>query len=101
MIADFQHKLKKQLEDTSSVSYKEICDILDAFQIASGQSFAIGKTKVLLNYLKSGNSFAIENFDHTNKSKEVSSIIELVNIYKDIDQFVDLSIDKEFKEYFS
>ena len=25
----------------------------------------------------------------------------LVNIYKDIDQFVDLSIDKEFKEYFS
>ncbi|NOS90690.1 MAG: hypothetical protein HOP30_02100 [Cyclobacteriaceae bacterium] len=74
---------------------------MSAFQIASGQNFAIGKTKALLDFIKQGKSIIIENFDYTDKNKEVSSIKELVNIFKDIDQFVDLSNDKDFKEYFA
>ena len=101
MIFAIQQQQKVKLEANNKISYKEICEILDAFQITSGQSFAIGKTKALLEYLKKGNSFVIENFDYSNKNKEASSTIELVNIYKDIDQFIDLSTDKDFKQYFT
>lgn len=101
MIFAIQQQQKEKIEAYSKISYKEICEILDAFQVASGQSFAIGKTRALLEYLKNGNSFVIENYDYSNKNKEVSSIIELVNIYKDIDQFIDLTTDKDFKQYFS
>lgn len=101
MIANFQHELKEQLDSTASISYKEICEILDAFQIASGQGFAIGKTKALLDFLKDGNSITIENFDYSNENKKVSTIKQLANIYKDIDQFIDLTTDKDFKQYFS
>ena len=101
MSLNIQNQLREQLENKASISFKEICEILDAFQIASGQGFAIGKTKALLDFLKNGKSFIIENFNYTNETKEVSSIKQLVNIYKHIDQFIDLSNDKDFKEYFS
>lgn len=101
MIFAIQQQQKEKLEANNTISYKEVCEILDAFQIASGQSFAIGKTKALLEYLSKGNSFTIENFEYSNKNKDVSSIKELVNIYKDIDQFIDLTTDKDFKQYFS
>jgi hypothetical protein len=101
MVNSFYIALKDQLEVSSTITYREVLEILDAFQIASGQSFAIGKTKALLDFLKQGKSIKIENFDYTDNTKEVSSVKELVNIYKDIDQFVDLSNDKDFKEYFA
>jgi plasmid replication initiation protein len=96
MVNSFYIALKNQLEVSSTITYREVLEILDAFQIASGQSFAIGKTKALLDFLKQG-----KYFDDTGNTKEVSSVKELVNIYKDIDQFVDLSNDKDFKEYFA
>ncbi|MFN4915292.1 MAG: hypothetical protein ACK5FT_08230 [Sphingomonadales bacterium] len=101
MVNSFYIALKNQLEVSSTITYREVLEILDAFQIASGQSFAIGKTKALLDFLKQGKSIKIEYFDDTGNTKEVSSVKELVNIYKDIDQFVDLSNDKDFKEYFA
>ena len=101
MILAIQQQQKEKLEVNNAISYKELCEILDAFQISSGQSFAIGKTKALLEYLSKGNSFIIENFEYSKKNKNVSSIKELVNIYKEIDQFVDLATDKDFKQYFS
>ena len=100
MIFAIQKQQKEKLEANNTISYKEVCEILDAFQIASGQSFAIGKTKAFLEYLSNGNSFTIENFDYSNKKIVVSSIKELVNIYKGIDQIIDLTIDNDFKEYF-
>lgn len=101
MISNFQHELKEQLDNTASISYKEICEILDAFQIASGQSFAIGKTNALLDFLKDGSSITIENFGYSNENKKLSTIKQLANIYKDIDQYVDLTTDNDFKQYFS
>lgn len=98
---NFHYKLKEQLEKTATISYQEICEVLYAFQIASGQGFAIGKTKALLDFLKEGKSIVIENFDYSDDDKKISSIIELVNIYKDIDQFIELNTDKDFKQYFS
>ena len=101
MVDDIRDKLKEQLIIKKSISYKEICEILDAFQIASGQGFAIGKTKALLDFLKEGKSFVIENFEYTDKGTEVTSINQLVNIFNDIDKLIDLSKDKDFIEYFS
>lgn len=92
---------KEKLEANNAISYKEVCEILDAFQIASGQGFAIAKTKALLDFLKDGNSITIENFEYSNENKKVSTIKQLVNIYKDIDQFIDLANDKDFKQYFT
>lgn len=97
----FRQQQKERIENQNTISYKEICEVLNAFQIASGQGFAIGKTKALLDYLKKGNTFTIENFKHSNNQRIVSTVNELANIYKDIDQFVDLPNDKDFKEYFS
>lgn len=97
---DFQQQQKESIKKNPIISYKEICDILNAFQIASGQGFAIGKTKALLDYIKEGHSFTIENFNNTNEQRVVKSTNELANLYKDIDQFVDLLNDKDFKEYF-
>lgn len=97
---NFQQQQKKNIANNPSISYKEICDILNAFQIASGQGFAIGKTKALLDYIKEGHSFTIENFNNSNERRVVKSTKELANIYKSIDQFVDLPNDKEFNEYF-
>ncbi len=98
---DFQQQQKESLKNNPAISYKELCDILNAYQIASGQSFAFGKTKALFDYLKEGHSFTIESFNNSNEERVVSSINELANIYKDIDQFIDLHKDKDFKEYFS
>lgn len=97
---DFQQQQKESIKKNPIISYKEICDILNAFQIASGQGFAIGKTKALLDYIKEGYSFTIENFNNTNEQIVIKSTNELANIYKDIDQFIDLPKDKDFKEYF-
>ena len=45
----------ENLQIGNSLSYKELLDIADAFQIASAQSFAIGKTKDLLEFISKGN----------------------------------------------
>jgi len=97
----FQKQLKDQLEALNAISYKEICEIINAFQVASGQGFAIGKTKALLDYLKGGKSLIIENFEDSNNEMTVSTITELANIYKKIDSYIDLPTDKDFKQYFS
>lgn len=101
MMINFQQKLKEQLDRTASISYKDICDIMDAFQIASGQGFAIGRTMALLDFIQSGKSIIIINFDHLDKDKIIDSVEQLVDIYKDIDQLFDLNREKDFLKYFS
>ncbi|MEO6904168.1 MAG: hypothetical protein ABI315_13600 [Bacteroidia bacterium] len=95
-----QQKLRDELNNTGAISYKEVCEILEAFQISSGQGFAIGKTKAVLEYLKKERSLIIENFDKSGNSKTIHSIAELAKMYREIDPLIDLSMDKEFKDYF-
>lgn len=49
MGVDFQQEMSKKLDVSNIISYKEVNDIMIAFQITSGQGFAIGKTKALLD----------------------------------------------------
>lgn len=100
MHLSIQQEQKEKLEQNNVMSFKEIMDIVEAFQIASGQSFAIGKTIAILDFLKKGNSIVIQNFDNTGEVIVVFSVTELANIFKSIDKFVDLESDKEFKSFF-
>lgn len=45
-----QQKLRDEINNTGTISYKEVCEIVEAFQIASGQRVAIAKTKALFEY---------------------------------------------------
>lgn len=83
------------------IDYKEILGIADAFQIASGQNFAIGKIKGLLEFIIKGNSLKIKNFKQSNNEKIISSIEELEVVFNDIDPYIELKKDKEFKKYFN
>lgn len=40
------------------------------------------------------------NFNNSNEQRVIKNTNELANIYKGIEQFVDLPNDKDFKEYF-
>lgn len=95
-----QREQLEKLEQSGILSFKELKEILDAFQIASGQGFAIGKTKGILDYLRKGNNLVIENFNNSGTSKTVQTKDELAAIYKNMDEYVDLKNDKDFKEYF-
>lgn len=94
-----QEQLEK-LEQSGILSFKEVKEILYAFQIASGQGFAIGKTKAILEYLKKGNVLTIENFNDSGNEKKIKSKQELAALFKSMDEYVDLTTDKDFKEYF-
>lgn len=92
--------LQEQLKDIGEISFRELSEILEAFQVSSGQNFAIGSTTILLNYLKSGNAFVVGNYNYSGENKNISSVKDLLALYKEIDLCVDLTIDKDLKHYF-
>jgi hypothetical protein len=94
-------KMLNKLIESPLIEYREILDITDAFQIASGQSYAIGNTKALLDYLKDGKSITILNFNHSTQSKILKSAKDLADTFKSIDQYIDLCNDHDFQKYFS
>jgi hypothetical protein len=97
---EIQKEQEEQLDENGSITYTDLVEILDAFQIASGQTYAIGKTKALILYLKKKNVLKIENFKHSGKDRNVTSIEELADIFKSMDEYIDLRTHKDFKEYF-
>jgi hypothetical protein len=42
------------MESKKGLSYNELVSIVDAFQVASGQGYAISKTKAILEHLETG-----------------------------------------------
>jgi DNA-binding transcriptional MerR regulator len=97
---EIYRSLQEKLEETGTLTFKELKEILDAFQIASGQGFAIAKTKAILDYLKKGNALTIENFNNSGATQTIQTKEELASIYKNLDEYVDLKNDKDFKDYF-
>lgn len=93
-------KMLNKLIESPLVDYQELLNITDAFQIASGQSYAIGNTKALLDYLKDGKPITILKFNHSTQSKILKSPKDLAVTFKSIDQYIDLSNDDDFKKYF-
>jgi len=84
----------------NTIDYTELLKITDAFQIASGQGYAIEKTSTLLDFIKNGYALVIENFPRRGEHKIVSSVEELADIFKSIDEYIDLKEEVALKKYF-
>jgi len=87
-----------QLHTTHSVSYHQLTDIANAFQISSGQSFAIGSIQGILEYLRTGKTIAITN-NHS-ATRRITSAKDLDNILNTIAPNITLFSDPDFKAYF-
>lgn len=89
----------KKLKENNTITYEEILEILEAFQIASAQGYAIGKTKGILNYIKNYGKIIIE--DHFDNQKiTLMNNHDLSEFYKKIDNSIDIEIDPAFITYF-
>jgi len=97
-LGDLKRKIDHNRENT--IDYTELLKITDAFQIASGQGYAIEKTKTLLDVIKNGYTLVIENFQELGANKIVSSVDELADIFKSIDEYIDLKEEAALKKYF-
>jgi hypothetical protein len=93
-------KMLAQLEGTSAIEYEELLRIATAFQVASGQSFAIGSTKGILEHLKKGNTVTILNQGEFPGPIKLVSVVDLAKAFKNIDQHIDLVNDSDFKNFF-
>lgn len=97
---EHRQKMLQKLRTSSSIDFSELLVIVDAFQIASGQSFAAGNTKGMLDFLKEGNTITVMNFNRTTDTTILKSASDLAEAIRKIDQYVDLASDDHFREYF-
>lgn len=94
-----QIEMIKKLKNNNIINFTEISEILEAFQVASAQGYAIGKTKGILDYLKNYGEIYIE--DTPFKQKQViTNIYDLSVFYKKIYQDIDIEKDVNFLAYF-
>ena len=94
-----EHKIQMEqlLEVNQAVPFKGFRDIADAFQVASGQGYAIGKTLGMLSYIKKGHTFLIKGFEGSDV--QVRTTAELADLFKHLDPYLDLKTEKAFAEY--
>jgi hypothetical protein len=94
-----QIKMIKKLKESNIITYNEILKITDAFQIASAQGYAIGKTKGILDFLKKYGELHIisipEKEELTLKTSE-----DLYLLFRGIDNDIDIKGDYNFEGYF-
>lgn len=81
------------------ISYSYILIIADAFQIVSGQRYALDKTKILLNMLAT-KSLNIEGYPNK-PICEIFTPTDLSNLFKEIDSNIKLEREFELEHYFS
>lgn len=82
----------KRLKKNNTLDYSDILNITNAFQIASAQGYAIGKTKEILDFLKKYGELHImsipEKGELTRKTSE-----DLYLLLRDIDNDIDIKPD--------
>lgn len=77
--------------------YEKIQEIIDALQIASGQTFALNKTKELLDTIDKFGKLEVISI---NSTKVLNSFIELRDYIITIDSFIDIKNEKMLSHYF-
>ena len=95
----YEIEVLKQLKQNSTISFEEIKNIIEAYQIASGQGYAIGKTKGILGFLKNYGEIKIIN-DVGELKLILKTKLDLVSLYKSMDHFIDIKNDVNFGKYF-
>ena len=93
----FQDEMIRKLKKDNCISYSEICDITYAFQIASGQSYAIGKTKGMLDYLDRFGNIHIVDLPN-GKEVYLKTNSDLADLYLSHDKCIDLKENSSFSE---
>ena len=97
---NYQVKMYNSLKEAGHIEFEDLIEIADAFQIASGQSYAIGNTKGIMDYIIENGSIVIRNYSSLENDKQVNSILKLNEIFKQIDKYIDFKNDKDFSQYF-
>jgi hypothetical protein len=97
----FKEKMLKQLNQKKFIEYKQVLDICNAFQITSGQDFAIGCTYAILDFILKDGHIDIRDFENQNQVRNASSINEFLEIINSIDKNINLKNDPKFSQYFS
>lgn len=83
----------------NTIKQSDIQEIIDAFQVASGQSYAIKNTEKILLMLEKYND--IEIFKADNSIIKLSNAEELSDYILSIDEYVDLKKVNDLKRFFS
>lgn len=94
---NYRLEILSKLKKNNIISYNEILDITNAFQIASGQSYAIEKTKGLLDFLNDGKEILITNAPN---DIVLRSKTDLYSLYLSIDKYINIVDDSNFSSYF-
>jgi len=94
-----QIKIIKKLKQNNIIDYSEILNITDAFQIASAQGYAIGKTKGILDFLKKYGHIHIMSIPKKGELT-LKTNDDLYLLFRDIDNDIDIKADSNFESYF-
>ncbi|MEL4308121.1 hypothetical protein [Joostella sp. CR20] len=94
-----QKRIIKKLKENNSITYEEILGIANAFQIASGQGYAIGKTKGILDFLKKYGDVHIISIPEEGELI-LKTNNDLYILLRDIDNNIDIKADSSFETYF-
>jgi translation initiation factor 2 beta subunit (eIF-2beta)/eIF-5 len=95
---EYQIEILKRLKKSNILTYEEILKIADAFQIASGQGYAIGKTKGILDYLEKYGEINVSNL--SNNKLVIQNKYDLSAIFNEIDKYISIETDLNFNQYF-
>lgn len=89
----------KEFKENNSITYEEILKITDAFQIASGQGYAIGRTKTILDFFKKYGDVHIMSIPKKGELT-LKTNDDLYLLFRDIDNDIDIKADSNFESYF-
>lgn len=89
----------KELKENNIITYEDILKITDAFQIASGQGYAIGRTKAILDFLKKYGDVHIMSIPKKGELT-LKTNDDLYLLFRDIDNDIDIKADSNFESYF-
>lgn len=90
--------MKKNLLKKAELTYKDLEDIIYSYQIASGNAMGSGKIMGILDFLQEGNPVTFINAN--GKVEVIQSKFDLAQLIKSIDNLIDLTTSRIFKEYF-
>lgn len=97
-MVEHQTEVLKRLRQENRITYDEIAKIADAFQIASAQGLAIGKTKGMLDFLLNHGEIIVST-DKEIKAK-LKTNYDLAHFYRSIDKEISIENDINFDNYF-
>ena len=95
----FHSEMLKKLQGNNSIGYAEVKDIAYAMQVASGNSFAVGKTFGIFDYLIGAGEIRIENYREQGVLKIIKECKEVAEMLKEIDPSIDLFQNKDLSVY--